>query len=96
MDEYFHWIIGGILLVSMAIDNRLLRSEIAELKLKLDKIAKHIGVTDQVPEEIVAELKGLIAEGKRIKAIKRLRTVTGFGLVQAKEYIDSLISNEKT
>ncbi|MBU3201838.1 ribosomal protein L7/L12 [Clostridium estertheticum] len=33
-------------------------------------------------------------EGKRIKAIKRYREVTGLGLVKAKEYVDLLSETE--
>jgi ribosomal protein L7/L12 len=94
MDENIVWFIVGILLVSKVIDSSLLRSEIARLNLTLDKIAKHIGVFDEVTEEINEELKSLIVEGKRIKAIKRYRMVTGLGLKESKEYIDSLINNE--
>ena len=39
------------------------------------------------------KLRKLIAEGKEIKAIKKYRMVTGFGLKEAKEYVD-LISKE--
>nr|WP_243175624.1 ribosomal protein L7/L12 [Clostridium gasigenes] len=41
-------------------------------------------------ENIDVELKNLIAEGKRIKAIKKYRIVTGLGLKEAKDYVDSL------
>lgn len=94
MNENIIWIIVGILLASKVIDSSLLRSEIARLNLTLDKIAKHIGVFDAVTQEINDELKSLIVEGKRIKAIKRYRMVTGFGLKESKEYIDSLINND--
>ncbi|WP_066072788.1 50S ribosomal protein L7/L12 [Neobacillus soli] len=94
MNENIIWIIVGILLASKVIDSSLLRSEIARLNLTLDKIAKHIGVFDAVTQEINEELKSLIVEGKRIKAIKRYRMVTGFGLKESKEYIDSLINND--
>ena len=92
MGEPIIWIILGALLVSKAIDTSLLRADIARLNLTLDKIAKQIGVSDAVPEEIEAELKSLIAEGKRIKAIKRYRIVTGHGLKESKDYIDALIN----
>lgn len=36
------------------------------------------------------ELRELLAEGKRIPAIKRLREETGMGLKEAKEYVDDL------
>lgn len=36
------------------------------------------------------ELKKLIAEGKKIEAIKKYRMITGIGLKEAKEYVDLL------
>ncbi|MBB6624180.1 ribosomal protein L7/L12 [Clostridium gasigenes] len=47
-------------------------------------------VSDTMLENIDVELKNLIAEGKRIKAIKKYRIVTGLGLKEAKDYVDSL------
>lgn len=95
MNETFIWgIIVGALLISIGRDNSMLRKEIARVNLTLDKIAKHIGVTDPVTENIDEELKSLIIEGKKIQAIKKHRMATGFGLKESKEYIDSLIKNE--
>ncbi|WP_253198424.1 ribosomal protein L7/L12 [Clostridium gasigenes] len=41
-------------------------------------------------ENIDVELKNLIEQGEKIKAIKRYRIVTGLGLKEAKDYVDSL------
>ncbi len=43
-----------------------------------------------MPDTVTDELKSLLLEGKRIKAIKKYREVTGFGILEAKEYVDSL------
>ncbi len=95
MDETFIWgIIVGALLISIVRDNSMLRKDVARTNLTLNKIAKHIGVSDTITENIDEELKGLIAEGKTIKAIKKYRMTTGLGLKESKEYIDSLIKNE--
>lgn len=40
------------------------------------------------------ELRELVSEGERIKAIKKYRMATGAGLVEAKEYVDSLSKGE--
>ncbi|WP_258879828.1 hypothetical protein [Clostridium estertheticum] len=37
-------------------------------------------------DTVTDELKSLLLEGKRIKAIKRYKEVTGLGLIKAKEY----------
>ncbi len=60
------------------------------MNLTLEKIAKQVGVTGTVIENIDEELINLILQGKKIKAIKRYRMVTGIGLKEAKDYIDSL------
>jgi len=47
-------------------------------------------VPDTITENIDEELKILISEGKKIKAIKKYRMATGIGLKEAKDYIDRL------
>ena len=44
----------------------------------------------EVPSELKANLKNLVQKNQRIQAIKQLRTYTGWGLKQSKDYIDSL------
>ncbi len=36
------------------------------------------------------EIHALLARGQKIQAIKRVRAVTGMGLKEAKDYVDSL------
>lgn len=55
----------------------------------MNKIAKQVGAFDTIDDEI----KSLILEGKKIEAIKRYRFVTGFGLKESKEYVDSFDSH---
>ena len=96
MDEKVLWgIIGvGILLLSLVSSISLLQREMVRVNATLDKIAKQIGVPDPVTENIDDELKSLIAEGKKIRAVKKYRMVTGLGLKESKEYIDSLSNNK--
>ena len=54
---------------------------------KLNRIMEHLGIEEINIDE---ELKELIADDKRIPAIKRLREETGMGLKEAKEYVDDL------
>lgn len=76
---------AGLLLIIVGAISAL-RSDIVRINVNLDRIAKQVGVPDTVTDE----LKKLVSEGKRIKAIKRYRMVTGLGLIEAKEYVDSL------
>lgn len=91
MDEKFMYgIIGvAVLIIIVSIISQL-RSDVARINVTLDKIAKQIGVPDTVSVNIDAELKSLISEGKKIKAIKKYRMATGIGLKEAKEYVDLL------
>ena len=56
---------------------------------RVNKKSTQIKVSDTVLENMNVELRNLIAEGKKIKAIKKYRMVTGLGLKEAKEYIDN-------
>lgn len=67
-----------------------LRSEITRLNVKLDLIAKHLGVSGLDSVNINEELKSLILEGKRIEAITKYRTVASVGLKEAYDYIEEL------
>lgn len=80
---------AGIVIILVSIINQL-RSEIASMKIVLDRISKQGGIPDMVSEEVKGELMSLISKGKRIEAIKRYRVVTGIGLKEAKDYIDQL------
>ncbi|SHK20231.1 Ribosomal protein L7/L12 C-terminal domain-containing protein [Hathewaya proteolytica DSM 3090] len=78
-------IITMIMVVIIAIER--INSQLEHINNKLNKITKHLGLDEC---EIDEDLKKLIAEGKKIKAIKRYREHTGVGLKEAKDYIDSL------
>ena len=62
-------------------------AKIKHMDKKLDKIMDYLGIEDVNIDE---ELKELIADNKKIPAIKRLRQETGMGLKEAKEYVDNL------
>lgn len=91
MDEKYLVIIIGVafitILTSMVSE---LKSDINRMNQTLEKIAKQVGVTGTVIQNIDEELINLILQGKKIKAIKRYRMVTGIGLKEAKDYVDSL------
>lgn len=67
-----------------------LRNDIARINRTLEKISKQVGVPDILTESIIAQLKSLISEGKKIQAIKRYRIITGLGLKESSEYIEQL------
>ncbi len=88
MEDKIIWIVLAILLlsgISTAINQ--IRNDIRHTNRILEKIAKQIGVAEPPIDD---EIKNLVEEGKKIKAIKIYRQATGVGLKEAKEYIDLL------
>ncbi|WP_053957185.1 hypothetical protein [Inediibacterium massiliense] len=82
-------VIGTGLLIGVISSMSQMRKDISRINMNLNKIAKQVGV----PDTITDELRSLLLEGKRIEAIKKYRKyrmVTGLGLIEAKEYVDSL------
>ncbi|WP_461206733.1 ribosomal protein L7/L12 [Clostridium sp. DL1XJH146] len=73
-----------------------LKNEITKMNLTINKIAKEVGVTNPSIDfdNVNIEVLELIREGKKIKAIKKYRELTGIGLKEAKEYIDNLSENQ--
>ncbi|MDD4296873.1 MAG: 50S ribosomal protein L7/L12 [Ruminiclostridium sp.] len=93
MDTNIVWFCVGVAIFTCLFIQ--LRNDISRMNKKLDKIAKHIGV-DTSGECNDEELKKLILEGKKIEAIKRYRALTGEGLKEASDYVNSIvIKNEK-
>lgn len=88
MEFFLGAIFGAIILI--LIDNAQLRNEIKRINKTLERIAKQIGASEPILESMEEELIDLLKEGKKIKAVKRYREVTGHGLKESKDYIDSL------
>lgn len=88
MSDKITWVVIGLLLLS-SIGSAIsqLRKDIKRTNTILEKIAKQIGVPEPPVDE---ELKSLISDGQKIRAIKRYRDFTGVGLKEAKDYIDNL------
>ncbi|TCO68060.1 50S ribosomal protein L7/L12 [Marinisporobacter balticus] len=91
MNDIIIWrLIGATLLIGIVSSISQIRSDIARINVNLNRIAKQVGVPDTVTDE----LKSLLLEGEKIKAIKKYRIATGAGLLEAKEYVDSLSERE--
>ena len=88
MDYNIIWMIIGVLLLSSILKGiNQLRNDFKRTNKILEKIAKQIGVPETTVDD---EIKGLVLEGEKIKAIKMYRRTTGLGLKEAKEQIDIL------
>jgi ribosomal protein L7/L12 len=88
MNDNFLWIIIGIMLLSSILTGiQQLRNDSKRTIKILGEIAKQIGLPETPVDD---EIKNLVVEGKKIKAIKMYRQATGLGLKEAKENIDLL------
>ena len=47
--------------------------------------------TIDLPIQIERELRGLVATGKKVEAMKRVLSLTGAGLRVSKDYVDTLV-----
>ncbi|MEU7765511.1 50S ribosomal protein L7/L12 [Nocardia sp. NPDC049190] len=80
--------------------NRRVERKIDALNFKLDLIMNHLGITELpataptrtgaiVPSgDGLGEIDALLAQGKKIQAIKRYRELTGCGLKEAKDAVE--------
>ncbi len=86
------WIIALLLMILgiLVVSPDSSEFKINHMDKKLDSIMKHLGIEEI---NIDKELKELLADEKRIPAIKRLREETGMGLKEAKEYVDNFKKN---
>jgi ribosomal protein L7/L12 len=87
-------IIGVFFLIIILSYNYQMRNQISQMKSTLDKIAKQVGVPDIVTDNLKSELLNLISKGKKYKAIKKFRVVTGLGLKESEDYINQLTKKE--
>jgi len=92
--EYISVILITILFTIFNKNISALQRDQKRIESKLDRIIEHLGLPEPSKEKINDELKDelvkLIEANKKVKAIKRLRDVTGMELVEAKDYVDSL------
>jgi len=98
-DTFVLGLIGAVLvLIIISTVNTInqLKIDIKRMSGTLNKIAAQVGVPGEtgepnpITDELMNELKSLILEGKKIKAIKAYRMATGIGLKEAKDYVDAL------
>lgn len=79
-----------ILTVKMQVNQ--LESRIKRMQASLDQIIEQSGLPEHPVND---ELRQLIREGADIKAIKKAREALGLSLIEGKEYIEQLKSEEK-
>jgi len=90
MDTFLEWVmfIAIIYLVFKVIQ---LQEDLKGVTYKIEQIAKKV----QVPENpINDDLRDLLKDGKDVEAVKLARETLGLSLVEGKQYIDSLKSDD--
>jgi ribosomal protein L7/L12 len=75
-------------LFSSDVDIGLLR-RLERVERKLDALLAHLEVSVPAPEW-EAGVRALLQKGMKIEAIKACRAATGFGLKEAKDYVESI------
>ncbi|MGW7514687.1 ribosomal protein L7/L12 [Streptomyces sp. NPDC054796] len=78
----------GLVLGGMENQRRRTDRRIARTERRLDQALSHLGIDDSDPR--LQEVRELALSGKKIKAIKRYREVTGADLVEAKEAVERI------
>lgn len=91
MDIYFKLAIAIVILMLFVVGTSLqeIRVRVYKSNANINKIIKHLGIGED--EEIKIAVLDLIAQGKKVKAIKLYRELTGEGLKEASDYVDSLM-----
>ena len=80
----FIYIVEKLNKIEKKTDARLKRMED-----RLQLITKEMGIVDREPE-INKELRQLMEEGKTVTAVKRVREVFEFSILEAKQYVAKL------
>ncbi|MFE0019780.1 hypothetical protein [Amycolatopsis sp. NPDC059021] len=95
MDITLLWIVVALLALGIVAGatrgsgTRSLEYRLARVERKLDLVLDHLGVTEPA-DDLTAEVTALLAQGKKIVAVKRYREVTGADLRDAKEAVDRI------
>jgi len=75
-------------------DDASLRAQLGRIERKLDVLLDHLGIEHGVEgqnplnPDAIAQIRDLIARGRKIEAIKAYRKATGASLVEARNAID--------
>ena len=92
MEFVICFLIGAVMVLVANLSS--MSNEINKTNRKIDKIMNALNISEYDYNAIDNELKNIVSDKGKIKAIKRYRDITEVGLKEAKEYIDKL--NEKT
>ncbi|MDM8311574.1 ribosomal protein L7/L12 [Clostridium cadaveris] len=84
----------SILFIILSISINMIQSKQERIESKLNTIIEHLGITypfiKKIDDEMKDEIIKLVEANKKVKAIKKVRDITGMGLKEAKDYVDKL------
>ncbi|MFB5089584.1 hypothetical protein PGC35_20780 [Psychrobacillus sp. PGGUH221] len=90
--EYILIIISFLIIIDLSAKVDKLKGRIKRMQYTLDQLTKQLGLPEN---PINDELRKLIKEGEDVKAIKEARETLGLSLLEGKEYIDKLKSDNR-
>ncbi|EKN67025.1 hypothetical protein BABA_13362 [Neobacillus bataviensis LMG 21833] len=90
--EYILIIIAFLFIIKLLAKVDKLEGSIKRMQYTLDQLTQQSGLPEN---PINDELRKLIKEGEDIKAIKKARETLGLSLLEGKEYIDRLKSDNR-
>ncbi|ETI69804.1 hypothetical protein [Neobacillus vireti] len=90
--EYILIIIAFLIIIKLLAKVDKLEGSIKRMQYTLDQLTQQSGLPKN---PINDELRKLIKEGEDIKAVKKARETLGLSLLEGKEYIDRLKSDNR-
>lgn len=90
MNNIVIWIFLGGIILSLISSISHMKEDINRINISLNIISKQVGISNTINDELKDIILDLVAEDKKVKAIKEYRTATGVGLIEAKKHVDSL------
>ena len=90
--EYILIILSFLIIISLSAKVEKLEGRIKRIQFTLDQLTQQSGLPEN---PINDELRKLIKDGEDVKAIKKARETLGLSLLEGKEYIDKLKSENR-
>ena len=84
--------ISFLIIISLSAKVEKLEGRIKRIQFTLDQLTQQSGLPEN---PINDELRKLIKDGEDVKAIKKARETLGLSLLEGKEYIDKLKSENR-
>lgn len=95
MAEYFGFFIPVLIVLGFYLYSQFeeYRRRVRFLEVKIDALIKHTGIEFDDRTLLPVEVHKAIKAGQRLKAIRLYRKITGAGLKEASEIVDSFVKN---